>query len=147
MSIDPIQHQLFMRKALKEAKFGVEQGEGVGGAVVVVRQQVIAKGYDQVRRLTDATAHAPMIALTAAMEYLQTSNLKSGILYTTVEPCVMCAGALFWSRIGSLVYGAPAPEYGFSKYAPAMLSDEQEVKGGVLKDKCQALVEKESKKE
>src|SRR6266480_3215216 len=94
----------FMQQALKEAQRAYEEGEVPVGAVVVMNEKVIARGYNQVEKLNDATAHAEIIALTSAFNYLGSKYLPEAIIYVTIEPCAMCAGALYWSKIGRIVY-------------------------------------------
>ncbi|MEO7961229.1 MAG: nucleoside deaminase [Ginsengibacter sp.] len=104
--------EYFMKQALKEAMKALEENEVPIGAVVVMQQKVIARGYNQVERLNDATAHAEMIALTAAFNYLGSKYLPEASLYVTIEPCVMCCGALYWSKTGRVVFGARDPKHG-----------------------------------
>jgi tRNA(adenine34) deaminase len=108
--------EYFMRKALQEAQNAYDENEVPIGAVVVYNDRIIAKGYNQVERLKDSTAHAEMIALTAAYELLGAKYLNDATLYVTVEPCMMCTGALYWSKIGRIVYGASDEKNGISKY-------------------------------
>jgi tRNA(adenine34) deaminase len=105
----------FMRQALKEARLAEEKGEVPIGAVVVMNGQVIGRGHNQVEMLTDCTAHAEMIALTSAFNYLGAKYLMDATLYVTLEPCVMCAGALYWSKIGRIVYAAPDEKNGYRR--------------------------------
>src|SRR5258708_33934564 len=95
----------YMQQALKEAQRAFEEGEVPVGAVVAMNGRVIAKGYNQVEKLTDSTAHAEIIALTAAFNFLGSKNLPYATLYVTIEPCLMLSGALYWSKIGRIVYG------------------------------------------
>jgi tRNA(adenine34) deaminase len=135
----------FMREALKEAKRGFDQLEVPVGAVLVHNGQVIAKGYNQVELLKDATAHAEMICLTSGASYLENWRLLESTLYCTLEPCTMCAGAMFLSRVKRLVYGAPDLRHGaggswinlFEKNHP---THKIEVKGGVLEAECADLM-------
>ena len=96
-----------MKQALAQAQIAFEEDEVPVGAVVVMNNKIIARGYNQVEKLNDPTAHAEIIALTSAFNFLGSKYLPEGSLYVTVEPCVMCAGALYWSKIGKVVYGAP----------------------------------------
>lgn len=101
-----------MRKAIREAHNALDAGEVPVGAVVVANNRIIGRGYNQVEMLNDATAHAEMIALTAAFNYLGAKYLPGASIYITVEPCIMCCGALYWSKIGSVIYGAADPKHG-----------------------------------
>lgn len=105
----------FMRQALLEARKALEKDEVPIGAVVVMNGQIIGRGYNQVEMLTDCTAHAEMIALTAAFNYLGSKYLMDATLYVTLEPCVMCAGALYWSKIGRIVYAAADEKNGYRR--------------------------------
>lgn len=105
--------EYFMQQALREAKLALEEGEVPIGAVVVVQNQIIGRGHNQVERLNDCTAHAEMIALTAAFNNLGSKYLVDATLYVSLEPCVMCAGALYWSKIGRIVYAAADDKNGY----------------------------------
>jgi tRNA(adenine34) deaminase len=107
----------YMDEALREAGVAAELDEVPVGAVVVVGDRIIARGHNQTEKLTDCTAHAEMIALTSACNYLGSKYLPDATLYVTLEPCLMCAGALFWSRIGRVVYGAADEKNGYRKTA------------------------------
>lgn len=96
----------YMQQALKEAQRAYDEGEVPVGAIVVMQNRIIARGYNQIETLNDATAHAEMIALTSAFSFLGGKYLPEATIYVTVEPCLMCAGALFWSKIGRVVFGA-----------------------------------------
>lgn len=130
----------FMRLALDEAKKAAEQGEIPIGAVVVCRGQVIGRGHNLTEMLRDVTAHAEMQAITAAAETLGGKYLTDCTLYVTIEPCVMCAGALGWSQISRLVYGAPEEKRGYRRYAPQTLHPKTQVTGGILEDECRRLM-------
>ena len=130
----------FMREALREAQAAASEDEVPIGAVVVCRGRIIAKGHNMTERLHDPTAHAEMIALTAATEALGGKYLDSCTLYVTVEPCPMCATALCWAQLGSLVYGASDPKRGHSMFSPSLLHPKTEVKSGVLADECSEIV-------
>ena len=104
--------EYFMQQALKEANKALEADEVPIGAVIVMQDKIIARGYNQVETLSDATAHAEIIALTSAFNYLGAKYLPEAALYVTIEPCTMCCGALYWSKIGRLIYGAPDVKHG-----------------------------------
>lgn len=130
----------YMREALKEAESALSEDEVPIGAVVVCRGRVISKGHNMTERLTDPSAHAEMIALTAATESLGGKYLKDCTLYVTVEPCPMCAAALAWAQLGRLVWGASDPKRGFSLYSPSLLHPKTETRSGVLEDECSTLI-------
>ena len=98
--------ELYMKQALKEAQHAFDEGEVPVGAIIVMNGRVIAKGYNQVEKLTDSTAHAEIIALTAAFNFLGSKYLPDATIYVTLQPCLMCSGALYWSKIARIVYGA-----------------------------------------
>jgi len=130
----------FMKQALKLAIQASEEDEVPIGAVVVVNNRIIGKGYNQSVRLGDCTAHAEMLALTAAFQSLNSSVLDECKIYVTVEPCPMCAGALSWSRIGEVIYGASEPKSGFSHFTPSLLHPKTTVKQGILEDECSMVM-------
>ena len=129
-----------MREALREAQAAATEDEVPIGAVVVCRGRVIAKGHNLVEALSDPTAHAEMIAITAACEAVGGKYLTDCTLYVTVEPCPMCAAALGWSQISRVVYGAPDPKRGYSGFSPNLLHPKTEIQGGVLSEECSSLV-------
>ena len=129
-----------MRAALEEARAALAEDEIPIGAVVVCKGRMIGRGHNMVERLADPTAHAEMIALTAATNALGGKYLSDCRLYVTVEPCPMCAAALGWAQLGSLVYGAPDPKRGYSLFTPGLLHPRTEVSSGVLQDECSSLV-------
>jgi tRNA(adenine34) deaminase len=132
----------YMRQALVQAKQAFEEDEVPVGAIVVLNNRVIARGYNQVEKLNDPTAHAEIIALTSAFNYLGSKYLPEATLYVTVEPCVMCAGALYWSKIGSIVWGASDPKNGFSRVQPAVspFHPKSIIITGVLEEECSELI-------
>ncbi len=130
----------YMREALREAGYAAQEEEVPIGAVVVCRGRIIGKGHNMTERLGDPTAHAEMIAITAATEATGGKYLNDCTLYVTVEPCPMCAGALAWSQIGKVVYGAADPKRGFSLFSPSLMHPKTVVVGGVLAEECSSLV-------
>ena len=130
----------FMRLAIEEARKALVEEEVPIGAVVVCGQRVIGRGHNLVETLCDATAHAEMQAITAAASTLGGKYLKDCTLYVTVEPCVMCAGALAWSQISRVVYGADDTKRGYSTVGGAILHPKTEVTRGVLREECEALM-------
>lgn len=133
-------HEAYMRKALDEAQRAAEEGEVPVGAVVVCGGRIIARAHNGVERLNDVTAHAEMLAVTMASGRLGGKYLNECILYVTMEPCTMCAGALAWAQLGTLVVGAPDPHRGYSRLSPAVLHPRTEVVAGVLAQECGELV-------
>jgi tRNA(adenine34) deaminase len=134
------QDEKFMQEALREAKAALEAGEIPIGAVVVWKGRIIGRGHNQTERLHDTTAHAEMIAITAATEAMGGKYLNDCTLYVTVEPCPMCAGALNWAQIGRIVYGAPDPRRGYSLFSPSLLHPRTTAAGGILLEDCSALM-------
>ena len=130
----------YMRHALAEARQALQRDEVPIGAVVVCAWRIIGRGHNLTETLTDATAHAEMQAITAASQYLGGKYLPDCTLYVTVEPCVMCAGAIGWAQVGRLVYGAPDEKRGYRRFAPQALHPRTEVTAGVLADECGQLV-------
>lgn len=126
----------FMKQALREAEKAVEDDEVPVGAVVVYKNQIISRGYNQTRRLNDNTAHAEIIALTAAFNKLGSGLLDECSLYVTIEPCAMCAGAIKWARPTRLIYGAEEPKFGFSQYSPSILHPGTSITRGILREEC-----------
>ena len=131
----------YMRMAIAEAKRALSNKEVPIGAVVVAGDRIIGRGHNLVETLMDATAHTEMQAITAAMSTLGGKYLNDCTLYVTVEPCVMCGGALAWSQIGRLVYGAADPKRGYSTYSERIMHPRTEVVNGVLKEECEALMQ------
>lgn len=130
----------YMNKALEQARMAGERDEVPIGAIVVCRGQIIARAYNLTEALTDVTAHAEMQAITSAASYLGGKYLDDCTLYVTVEPCPMCAGAIGWSQLGRLVYGAADPKRGYTILAPKVLHPKTEVTSGVLAEECGAVV-------
>jgi len=139
MENDNIQRK-YMAEALTEAKQALAEGEIPIGAVIECRGRIIGRGHNMTERLNDATAHAEMIAITAACESLGGKYLKDCTLYVTVEPCPMCAAALNWSQISRIVYGAPDPKRGYSLFSPSLLHVRTNVEHGVMEDECSSIL-------
>lgn len=131
----------FMRMAIAEAREAEGEGEIPVGAVVVAGGRVIARAHNQTETLHDVTAHAEMLAITSAADMLGGKYLTGCTLYVTVEPCVMCAGAIGWAQISRIVYGAADAKRGFSLFAPKALHPKATVTAGVLEDECKALMQ------
>ena len=130
----------YMKEALAEAKAALGEGEIPIGAVIVGGGRIIGRGHNMTETLKDPTAHAEMIAITAATEYIGGTYLSDCTLYVTVEPCPMCAGALAWAQISRIVYGAPDPKRGSSLYSPSLMHPRTEVLSGVLEEECARLM-------
>lgn len=130
----------YMKMALSEAREAAEEGEIPIGAVVVAGGRVIARAHNETERLKDVTAHAEILALTAAMNSLGAKYLPDCSLYVTVEPCIMCAGALRWSQIGRVVYGAGDEKMGYRHFSEDVMHPKTEVTGGVMAEECASLM-------
>jgi len=145
-------HEYYMLQALKEAKKAFDAEEVPVGAVIMMGEKIIARCYNQVERLTDQTAHAEILSLTSAFNFLGSKYLPDATLYVTIEPCLMCAGALYWSKIGRVVYGADDDKNGYRRFcacppaingltlAPWPFHPKTEVINGILKDDCAMLI-------
>lgn len=132
----------FMQQALKEAMLAYEADEVPVGAVVVINDKIIARGHNQVELLTDATAHAEILAITSAFNFLGTKYLPEATLYVTIEPCLMCCGALYWSKIGRIVYGASDEKNGYKHITKDNwpFHPKTELVKGILEDECAQLM-------
>ena len=137
--IDVQSDEYFMKKALQEANNAIEKNEVPVGAIITCQNQIIAKAYNQTEQLSDVTAHAEILAITAASEYLGSKYLKECTLYVTLEPCVMCAGALAWSQIGNIIFGAKDEKRGAGRYEN-IYHPKTIITGGVLEDECSILI-------
>ncbi len=135
-------HEYFMMQALKEAQQAFEEEEIPIGAVVVINERIIARGHNMTERLNDPTAHAEMIALTSAFNALGAKYLPDATLYVTIEPCLMCAGALYWSKLGRIVYGAADEKNGYKKTAGTNwpFHPKTELIRGVMEEQCAQLM-------
>ena len=130
----------YMREALREAQEALAEGEVPIGAVITCKGRIVGRGHNMTERLHDPTAHAEMIAITAATEAVGGKYLTDCTLYVTVEPCPMCAGALGWAQVGRIVYGAIDPKRGHSLFSPSLLHPRTQVAAGILADECAALM-------
>ncbi len=133
----------WMQQALREAKRAYNEGEVPIGAIVVQKNRIIARGYNQTETLNDCTAHAEMIALTSAFHYLGSKYLPDARLYVTVEPCLMCSGALYWSKIGYVIFGTKDEKNGYKKTTgtASPFHPRTEIITGVLEDDCKQLMQ------
>ncbi len=129
-----------MKKALQEAEIACEEGEVPVGAVVVCQGQIVARARNSTERLNDVTAHAEILAITAAANYLNSKYLHECTIYVTLEPCVMCAGALFWAQVGRLVYGAADDKRGFMQVGKKLLHPKTSVEYGVMEAECRQML-------
>jgi tRNA(adenine34) deaminase len=141
MELSVFSDEHFMKKAYEQAQIAFEKGEVPVGAVVVCRNRIIAKAYNQTETLADPTAHAEMIAITAASNYLGFKYLQDCSLYVTLEPCVMCAGALYWSQISKLVFGARDEKRGFSRLNENILHPKTVTYSGIMNVECKQLLD------
>jgi tRNA(adenine34) deaminase len=138
--LEPFTDDYFMKKALVEAKAAFTKGEVPVGAVVVSGGKIIARAHNLTETLNDVTAHAEMQAITVAANSLGGKYLGDCTLYVTVEPCLMCAGALAWAQIGKIVFGAPDDKKGFRKYSDKVLHPKTEIIGNILEKECSDLM-------
>lgn len=137
------EHEHYMKQALREASKAFEADEVPIGAVIVMNDKIIARGFNQVETLNDSTAHAEIIALTSAFNFLGTKYLPDATLYVTVEPCTMCCGALYWSKIGKLVYGASDPKHGglsLHDSSKKLLHPKTQIIKEILSGECASLL-------
>jgi tRNA(adenine34) deaminase len=130
----------YMKQALLEAQTAFEEGEIPIGAIIVSKNRIIAKDHNRVEKLNDATAHAEMLAMTAAQNYLHSKYLNDCTLFVTLEPCSMCAGGLFWTQIGRIVIGALDENRGFSNYSREIIHPKPQLKLGVMQNECEGLI-------
>ena len=137
----PFDDVYFMKKALQEARIAFDKGEVPVGAIIVFNNQIIARAYNLTETLNDVTAHAEMQAFTAAADFLGGKYLIDCVLYVTLEPCQMCAGASYWTQIGKIVYGASEPERGFVNLQTT-LHPKTRVVGGILENECSQLLKR-----
>jgi tRNA(adenine34) deaminase len=132
--------EYYMKLAYLEAENALEKNEIPVGAVIVLDDRIIARGHNLTQTLNDVTAHAEMQAITAASDYLGSKFLPDCTLYVTLEPCVMCAGAISWAQMGTLVYGAADPKKGYTHFSDSILHPKTKVRKGVLENICEELI-------
>ena len=140
MEINPFSDEYFMTEALKEAEKAMKNDEVPVGAIIVCDNQIIARAHNYTQRLNDATAHAEMQAFTSASDYLGGKYLNECTLYVTLEPCVMCGGASFWTQIKRIVYGASDEKRGFSNIEESILHPKTEIIKGIHEEKCSKIL-------
>lgn len=133
-------HEKYMLEALREARKAAGEGEIPIGAVIVCEGRILARAHNLTETLHDPTAHAEMLALTAASNFMGGKYLPECTLYVTVEPCPMCAAAMAWSQLGALVYGAPDPKRGYTLFTPSLLHPRTKVDSGILSEECGSIV-------
>ncbi|NBW02821.1 MAG: nucleoside deaminase [Cytophagia bacterium] len=136
----PNEDAYYMSLALKQAERALEEEEIPVGAVVVCQGKIVAKAYNQTEMLTDVTAHAEMLAITSAAQTIGAKYLKDCTLYVTLEPCLMCAGAIYWSQLGRLVFGASEDKRGFLSQGKGILHPKTEVTAGILAEESALLL-------
>ncbi len=141
MTLSVYSPERYMLEAYKQAQLAYESGEIPVGAVVVANNRIIARAYNQVELLNDPTAHAEILAITSAAEFLGNKYLKDCTMYVTLEPCVMCAGALNWAQIDTIYYGASDMKRGFSIIGRHILHPKTKINSGIMADECQQLLE------
>ncbi|NOR74469.1 MAG: nucleoside deaminase [Draconibacterium sp.] len=139
--IEPFNDEYFMKKAFSEALLALEKDEVPVGAVVVSKGKIIARAHNLTETLNDVTAHAEMQAITSAANFLGGKYLNECILYVTLEPCIMCAGALGWSQIGKVVFGAFDEKRGYKNFTTKAFHPKTEVVGGILEIECSELIQ------
>ena len=139
-------YEYYMKQALNEAETALEEGEIPIGAVIVCENRIIAKAHNQTERLQDITAHAEMLAITSAQNYLGSKYLNECILFVSLEPCNMCGGALFWSQIGRVVYAASDEKRGYSQTSKNILHPKTKVQSGLMSSHAEVLIEEFFKK-
>lgn len=140
MNLSIFSDEYFLKEALKEARLAFDKDEVPVGAVIVYNQQIIARGHNLTETLTDVTAHAEMQAFTSAANYIGGKYLKECTLYVTLEPCVMCAGASYWTQISKIVFGAYDQKRGFLLLDNTILHPSTEIIGGVMEEECASLL-------
>ncbi|MDR2775950.1 MAG: nucleoside deaminase [Tannerella sp.] len=134
--MNPFSDEYFMKQALAEARLAADEDEAPVGAVIVCGDRIIARAHNQTERLNDPTAHAEMLAITSATGALGAKYLTDCRLYVTIEPCVMCAGAIGWSQLSALIYGASDEKHGFTVFAPDALHPKTDVRNGIMDAEC-----------
>ncbi len=137
--VQPFNHEYFMKAALQEARLAFDEGEIPVGAVITHHNKIIAKTHNATEKLTDVTAHAEIMAITSASNHLQSKYLRDCTLYVTLEPCVMCAGALFWAQLGRLVYATDDPKRGFTQ-SSVQLHPKTVIDQGILSEESAELL-------
>jgi tRNA(adenine34) deaminase len=135
-----MEHEKYMQIALTEAQKALQNDEIPVGAVIVCKNRIIAKAHNQTEILNDVTAHAEILAITSAANYLNSKYLTNCSIYVSLEPCVMCAGALAWAQISNIIFGAYDPKRGFSQLGKNIFHPKTSVVGGILEDECAKII-------
>jgi tRNA(adenine34) deaminase len=138
--LQPFNEEYFMKQALAEAQKAFEADEVPVGAVIVLNNQIISRAHNQTELLTDVTAHAEILALSSASSHLGSKYLPEATLYVTLEPCMMCSGALYWSQIGKVVFGAADEKRGFMRFGKELLHPKTKLAYGIMEAECSALL-------
>ena len=138
--MEPLSDEYFMKKAIDEAYKAFDKDEVPVGAIIVFENRIIAKGHNLTEKLTDFTAHAEMQVFTSASEFLNNKYLNKCTLYVTLEPCIMCAGAAFWTRIGRIVFGSNDERRGYQRVNEPILHPKTKVSKGILKEECSKIM-------
>lgn len=133
--------EVFMRAALEEARLAFERGEVPIGAVLVYGDRIVSRGHNQTEALSDPTAHAELLCISAASSHLDAKYLPQCRLYVTIEPCAMCAGAIRWSRVSEVIYGASEDKFGYHVYSESIIPRSCRVRGGVLAEEARELMQ------
>ena len=133
-------HEYFMSLAVMQAKQALKEEEVPIGAIMVANNQIVGKGYNQTEKLKDVTAHAEILAITAASNYFQSKYLTGCTIYVTIEPCMMCAAAIGWAQVKQLVYGTTDPKKGFTIFEPSPLHPKTKIESGILDEECGELL-------
>ena len=141
MNLSVFSNSHFMKEALKQAELASAEGEVPVGAVIVCQNRIISRAYNQAEKLNDVTAHAEILAITAASNYLGSKYLDECTIYVTLEPCVMCAGALNWSQIQRVIFAAEDPQKGYNKYGKKVLHPKTEVSQGFMAEESKLLLD------
>lgn len=140
--LNPFNEEYFMKQALAEAQKAYDADEVPVGAVIVLNNQIISRAHNQTELLTDVTAHAEILALSSASTHLGSKYLNEATLYVTLEPCMMCSGALYWSQIGKVVFGAADEKRGFMRYGKELLHPKTKLAYGIMETECSSLLKK-----
>ena len=140
MTLSVYSPERYMNEALKQAKIAYEEGEIPVGAIVVANNRIISRAHNQVELLNDPTAHAEILAITAAAEALGNKYLEGCTMYVTLEPCTMCAGALYWAQIDAVYYGASDAKRGYSLIGKKIMHPKTKINSGIMADECVAIL-------
>ena len=144
--LQPFNEEYFMKQALAEAQKAYDADEVPVGAVIVINNQIISRAHNQTELLTDVTAHAEILAISSASSHLGAKYLPEATLYVTLEPCMMCSGALYWSQIGKVVFGAADEKRGFMRFGKELLHPKTKIAYGIMETECSALLKEFFKK-